>query len=137
MLTNATNNVTITQSLFFIAGLLLFCSLGRGFFFLSQACTLQNVFQRVVSFVTGVFINLTIRLRPGVLPGPGLGPRGGILHGEAIENRVLVNPAEALDHVQVLGRSAEARLVREIRGVYYQCITIPMAHGISQPEANG
>src|ERR1019366_401520 len=95
----------------------LFPALGLGrFFLLSQSRALQNILHRVIPFVTGIFINGSARGRPGVLAGPRLGPGGGVVDGEAIQKGLIVHTREALAHVQVLGRSAEPRLVREIRG---------------------
>src|ERR1022692_1998040 len=110
--------------------------LGR-FFLLSQSRALQNILHRVIPFVTSVFINGSDRGRPTVLAGPRLGPGCGVVDREAIQKGLIVHAREALDHVQVLGRSAEPRLVREIRGVHHEGVAFPVPHGVSQPQADG
>src|SRR5260370_3088898 len=78
-----------------------FHGLGRGCFLLSKSRAFQNIGERVIRFVTGVFINVFAGGRPGELPGPRLSPGSRIVDREAIKKRSIVNTREALDHVQV------------------------------------
>ena len=60
----------------------------------------------------------------------------GIVDGRPVENRFRVDALKALDHVQVLARSTEPGLVREIGGVDYQCVALPMPDRIAEQLAD-
>src|SRR5579872_5634105 len=83
--------------------------LGRGSYVsVPLSCALQNIGQRVIAFVAGVFINLCVGRRPGIFARPWLGPGFRIFDREAVKQRLRVDAREALDRVQVLGRAAVA-----------------------------
>jgi hypothetical protein len=54
--------------------------------------TPQYPAERIVAFVTGIFVNRLVRRRPRVFAGPGPIPRGRVFNRETIEKRLVVNP---------------------------------------------
>src|SRR5580700_4406928 len=88
--------------------------LGCLFFGFSRSRASQNIAQRVVGLVAGVFINRLIGRRPGIFAGPRLGPGGGIFDGETVEKCSAIHAREALDDVQIFSGSTKASLVGEI-----------------------
>src|ERR1019366_2103013 len=75
-----------------------------GFFF-ENARASQNITERVVSFVARVFVHLVVGRRPVVPAGPRLGPRMRVIDGKPVEEVLLVEARNALDHVEILARS--------------------------------
>src|SRR5690349_21848891 len=83
-----------------------------------RARTPQNVAERVVAFMTGVFINRLGGRRPDVFARPGPVPGIGIVDRESIEKRSVVHPRETLHDVEVFGGPAESGFVGEVGGVH-------------------
>jgi hypothetical protein len=79
---------------------------------------------------------MVFRDRPGVLTCPRP-VRRRIVHREPIEQRVGVDASEALDDVQVLARTAEARLVGEVRRVDHERVAFPASDRVAHPLAHG
>src|SRR5215471_2110358 len=98
----------------------------RGLFLLTQPSAFQNIGQRVIRFVTGVFVNVCVGGRPGVLAGPRLAPGLRVIDGKAVKKRSIIEARDALDHVHVFRRSPETRLVRKIRGIDNEGVAFPM-----------
>src|SRR5271165_4783959 len=88
-----------------------------GLFAVHFAGAAEDVFDSVVALVAGVFVNWSRRSNKGILHGPGLRPGGWVVDGDAIEDGVPIDAAEALDGVRILGRAIKPGLVGEIRGI--------------------
>ncbi len=65
-----------------------------------------------------------------------LGERGWVVNGGSIKNSSGIHSLEPLDHMQILGRSAEPGLCSEIGGVDHQRIAFPVTNRVAQPLAN-
>src|SRR5258706_16293788 len=102
-------------------------------FSLEQPLSTKNISERVVPFVARVFVHDFVRCHPRILPSPRLRPRRRILDGEPIKEVVAVGTGKALDDVKTIGRSAEARLRREIRCIDDESIALPMADRVAHP----
>src|SRR3974390_418722 len=87
----------------------------------------EDVGQTVIAFMTGKLINRAKGRPHRQLHAPGLGPRGRIFHRELVQDRVLAGAREALHHVEILARSAEVGLAREIRGGHNERVALPAA----------
>src|SRR4051812_11852619 len=108
-------------------------SLGSRLFLLPESRALQNVLHGVIAFMAGVLVNVPARRRPRHLTRPRPFPRRRVLYRETIQQRLVIHTSEPLHHVQVLRRSAEPRLVGEIRGVDNERVAFPMSHRIAHP----
>src|SRR5262245_23409777 len=84
---------------------------------LAEAGAAQDALERVVVLVARVLVDRFLRERPDVLAGPRLVPRRRILDREPIQQVVGVHACEALDHVQVLRRAAEAGFLGDRKSV--------------------
>src|SRR5262245_13065781 len=98
-----------------------------GLFFLFETRTAEDVAQRVVALMAGVFVHLVRRRRPRILCRPRTRPRLRILDGELIAQRPGVEPRETLGDLQVFRRSPEARLVGEVRRLDDALVAVPAA----------
>src|ERR1700690_4365999 len=94
------NSTTVARKARFMESPLL---LGCLFFGFSRPRSAQNVAQRVVGLVAGVFVNWLIGRRPRIFASPRRGPGGGIFDGEAVEQRSRIHARKALHHVQIFG----------------------------------
>ena len=65
---------------------------------------------------------------------PGLGPGRRVGDGDLVVERVGADAGEALDQVQVLARSSELALLREIRRLDDQRVAFPAASRVAVPE---
>src|ERR1700674_5498362 len=79
--------------------------LGGTLFFYSSS--LEDVREGIISFVTGVFIDRTLRFPHGNLGFPGPGKRCRIVDREFVADRFSISPRETLDQMQVFSRSSE------------------------------
>src|SRR5262245_58592171 len=96
----------------------------------------QNIFERVVGFMTGIFVNMLVGGRPGELAGPRPCPGGWILNRKSIQQRIGGDARETFDNVQVLARSTVSRFVREIGCIDNECVAFPMTDGVAHPLAD-
>ena len=71
---------------------------GLGF---QEACATEDARERVVGLVTGVLVDARVGRRPDVLATPRLCPHRRVVDRELIEERLGINPREALDDMQV------------------------------------
>src|SRR5215510_870235 len=108
----------------------------RGFVRLSPPGAAQNIFERVVRFVTGVLKNVFIGRRPGKLAGPRPCPCGWIFNRKPVKQRIGSDARETFDNVEVLTRSTEPCLVGEVGGVDNECVSFPMTDGVAHPLAD-
>src|SRR4051794_34809341 len=83
-------------------------------FFVTHTRTLQNISQSVISFMTGVFINVSVRLGPTVFTGPGLAPSLRVIDREAIKQGMSVHSGEALNDAEIRRGSTEPGLVGKV-----------------------
>src|SRR2546426_8148009 len=101
----------------------------------------------VITLVTRVFENSawSTEVGHGYFGRPGSRERLWIVHGHPVLDRVGADTPEALDYTQVpavrdLGRDTtyrmDRRLVREIRHLHNQSLTLPVAARISHPLPN-
>src|SRR6185436_21117654 len=98
-----------------------------------KARAAQHAAKRVVALVACVFVDRFVRSDPRILSGPAPIPGRGMLEGEAIEQRLVVDAREAFDDVEVLARSAELSLSREVGRVDDERVAFPSADRIAQP----
>ena len=91
--------------------------------------TAENAGERIVSLVTGVLVEQVIELPERDLASPGLGVGCRVLNRELVEDRLLVDPRETLDHLHVLrGRDPPERLVgMNVRGRFVMVKADPRA----------
>src|SRR5206468_839171 len=61
---------------------------------LEKARAAQNVAQRVVIFMTRVFVQVVVGRDPRILSGPRPGPRRRIVDGESIEQAIGIEPRD-------------------------------------------
>ena len=105
------------------------------------AAAAQEVRHRVVPLVTRVLVDLRVvrKLRDGNHGRPRSGKRRRILDGDRVLHRVRIDPLEALDQVQRLGRPRPdvrplvVGPVEEVRRVDDQRIAFPTADRIAKP----
>src|SRR5262245_50822917 len=90
-----------------------------------DACPSEDIRQAVVPFSAGVLEERPLHPLHRYFRTPRSRPRGGIVDGELVANRVGIGTGEPLGHVQVLCRSTEADLVRVISRVDDQGIPLP------------
>ena len=86
----------------------------RCFLSFLSSCASQNVRERVISLVAGVFEHALIGRWPRVLAGPRPVPRVRVFYREAIQKSLVVHASEALDDVEVFRRPTEPGFIREI-----------------------
>src|SRR6478752_4856233 len=86
----------------------------------------EDIRQAVVPFSAGVLVERPLHPSHRYFRTPRSRPRGGIVNGEFVANRVGIDTGEPLGHVQVLSRSTETDLVRVIGCVDDQGIPIPV-----------
>src|SRR5882762_11873231 len=67
---------------------------------LAEAVSAEQVRQRVVAFVAGVFVDGSGRPRHGQFTLPGLRERGGVVDLEPVEQRIGVEQTEPLYQVK-------------------------------------
>ena len=91
----------------------------------------QHVGHRVVAFVASVFVNLLGRLAHRNLRGPRLGERRGIVDRKLVHQDIGRGAREALGQLQLVARSALARLVGEVGGLHHQRVAFPMTARIA------
>src|SRR5262245_45262246 len=96
----------------------------------------QDVLQRIVVLVAGVFINRFICCRPRVLTRPWPRPSCRIFDRKAIQQRIRGDARESLDHMHVFGRPSESCLVCEVRRVDDERLSFPVADRVAHPFAN-
>src|SRR5207302_251073 len=121
------------------SGKFLLRSAFRGFFcgsLLFGPSARERVGQTVISLVTGVLEDRTCRLLPRHLRRPGSCPGRRIVDRELIADAVLVHAREALGQPHALARALERELVREVRRVNDQCLTLPMTAVAPGPLPN-
>src|SRR5256885_7253985 len=94
---------------------------------LLDARAAQDVFERVISLVAGVFEDLLVAGDPRILPGPRPVPCRRILDRESVEDGVRIDPREPFDNVQVLAGAFVTRLVREVGRVDDERVAFPTA----------
>src|SRR6266850_2641194 len=109
--------------------------------------TTQNMRHRVITFVTREFED-SVRgtaVRHGYFGCPGAHERLWIIDGHPVLDRIGADAPEALDYTQLPavrdpGRDTtyrmDGRLVREIRHLHNQSLTLPVAARISHPLPN-
>ena len=86
--------------------------------------------------MASILVDRLVGRRPCHLPSPRPVPRVRIFHREAIEKRFVVNAPQALDDVQILGRSTKPRFAREIGRVDDERFPFPLTHRIPHPAAD-
>src|SRR5439155_7582723 len=90
----------------------------------------------LVPFVTRVLIYRVVCPFEANHGRPGRGPRRGIREGNLVVDLVGRRACEALDHVQVLGRSEKAALRRKIRRLDDQRVSVPSTARVPEPGAD-
>jgi len=83
-----------------------------------------------ISFVAVVFVNWARCGEPRDFSSPLAREGGGVVDGELIQQRIGVRASEALDHMQVLVGTSEARFSIEIGGINDQRVAVPAAERI-------
>src|SRR5687767_10813456 len=102
----------------------------RPLFFASSS---QNSRQRIVAFVTGVFVEVSSRRVERHFATPWFFPGGWIFYCELVQDLVLSDPREAFDELRVLRRAAEALFRTKIHRFDDQRIAFPAPHRIAHP----
>src|SRR5215467_13997493 len=87
----------------------------------------QQVRQRIVAFVAGVFIDRAGRARHGQFAFPWPSKSSGVVDLELIENRIRVEQAEAFHNVQIsvpakhtTGVPIKAAAIFEVSGIHHE-----------------
>src|SRR5579864_4741389 len=83
--------------------------------------------------MTRVLVHCLVGGCPRILASPRPRPRVRVLDGERVQQRVGVEPREPLSNPEVVARSAEPRLIREVGGLYHESVALPMADRVAQP----
>src|SRR3989442_3803277 len=98
-----------------------------------SASAAKDAGQRVVAFMTSVLVQRFFSSEPRVLPRPQPIPCCRIFDRETVQDRLVAGAREPFDHLQVLARSAELRLVGEVGRLDDERVAFPSASGIAHP----
>src|SRR4051812_17975983 len=104
---------------------LAFGGFGRALLVLARAG--QQVREAVIALVARVLEQRTDALLPRDFRRPWPRPRGGVVHGEAVHQRVVAGAREALRQLHVRARSLERRFVGEVRRLDDERVAVPPA----------
>ena len=103
----------------------------------------QHADHAVVSFVTGVFIDIAITRSEGKFTVPRMSIECIIVHRKGIVDFIGTGTREALcypgilaDIKLVLDRAAQTLLRMELRGFNHQGIPLPVTDGVAHPRTN-
>src|SRR5262245_30060323 len=101
-------------------------------FLISRAA--QNIHQRVVPFVARVLEDALVGLRHRYGRAPRTRERGRVVHGELVQQRVLVDASETLDEMELVVSPAKTGPAVEVRRVDDERVALPLAARIAQPR---
>src|SRR5262249_41112076 len=99
----------------------------------THASSAEHILECVVALMTRVLVHDLIGPDPWILARPRSLPGRRVLNRKPIEQRLGVEPAEPLDHMEILARALKLRLVGEVGRVDDERVALPMPDRISHP----
>src|SRR6267142_3004413 len=106
--------------------------------FLLHTRAVEGAVHRLISLMTGVFVDLVLGVLHEQRRRPRPGPATGIVDRHFVLQRIGVDAAEPLDEMHLLAGAASTNggVAAEVRRIDDKRIALVPAHRISQPETH-